>query len=275
MTKIKNLKVTGIGRFFYYCLPYRKRVILSNISTVFGDSLSNDEKKHLTKAFYSHFAKCFFETILVRFLSEDALRARVTVKGHEHMLKTAAKGRGVLVLTGHFGSFEFAPLGGVLNFKAFQGQFHFIRRTLNNKWVERILFSRYRRMGLQVIPKHQALTKVQEALDNNHAVIFVLDQHASLKNRDGIAVPFFGKDAGTYRSLASFQRYTNIPVVPASSYRLPNGKHVLEFHPPLMWEETEKDALYHNTRRYNEMLEKMILEHPEQWMWFHKRWKPL
>jgi KDO2-lipid IV(A) lauroyltransferase len=273
--KIETLPVSAVGRFIHKFLPYRRRVIMSNINQVFGDKLNDDQKAHLAKAFYSHLATSVKEAFQLRFLSEEALRQRVEVRGHERMLKVAANNRGVLVLTGHFGNWEFAPIGGILNFDQFKGQFHFIRRTLGNKTIERILFRRYYQAGLHVIPKKNSLQQVCDALDKNHAVVFVLDQHASLVNRDGIAVEFFGKKAGTYRSLASFARHTNVPVVPAAGYRLPDGRHVLEFFEPILWEEAEssQDAIYRNTLAYNQALEKIILEHPEQWMWLHRRWK--
>lgn len=273
--KIDNLPVSWAGRFIYQCLPYRLRVIQANINLVFGDSLSDAQKKHLVKAFYSHLATSIKETIGLRFISERALRDRVDVRGHEHLLKVAERKQGVLVLTGHFGSWEFAPLGGILNFKQFKGHFHFIRRTLGNSWLERILFRRYYKAGLHVIPKSNALSLVSEALDKNHAVVFVLDQHASLNNKDGLAAEFFGKKAGTYRSLASFSRYTGLPVIPAAAYRLPNGRHVLEFYEPIPWTSYEgsHESLYQNTCAYNKALERIILEHPEQWLWLHRRWK--
>ncbi|MDP1602128.1 MAG: lysophospholipid acyltransferase family protein [Legionella sp.] len=273
--KIKSLPVSFAGRFIYNILPYRRPIILDNIKQVFGNTLNDAQKKHLAKAFYSHLATSIKEALQLRFMSEKTLRARVEVRGHERMLDVVAQNKGVLVLTGHFGNWEFAPLGGVLNFKEFQGQFHFIRRTLGFKFIERILFSRYYRAGLNVIPKKNSLQQVCDALDQNHAVIFVLDQHASLANRDGIAVEFFGKKAGTYRSLASFSRHTGVPVVPAAGYRLPDGRHVLEFHEPLVWEDFEstQESIYRNTLRYNQALERLILAHPEQWMWLHKRWK--
>lgn len=273
--QIRALPLSFGGKFIFYCLPYRRSTILKNMDQVFGERLDLEDKKHLAKAFYSHLLACLKEVFCLPFLSDERLTAQVDVKGHEHLLTIVAEKRGVLVLTGHFGNWEFAPLGGILNFKAFQGHFHFIRKTFKSKWLEKLLFGRYQRRGLHVIPKKNALEQVSEALEKNHAVIFVLDQHASLKNRDGIAVEFFGKKAGTFRSLASFARHTGVPVVPAASYRLKNGRHQLVFYPPLMWTEYESTqaSLYHNTLAYNQMLEKIILEHPEQWWWFHKRWK--
>jgi KDO2-lipid IV(A) lauroyltransferase len=272
---MEALSVTWVGRFIYRYLPYRRRVILANIDNVFGNKLLKSHKIRLAQAFYSHLATSFKEMISLRFLSEKQLCARVDVKGHERLLEIAAEGRGVLVLTGHFGNWEFAPLGGILNFKQFKGQFHFIRRMLGNKRIERILFRRYYRSGLNVIPNKNSLQHVCDALDKNHAVVFVLDQHASIVNRDGIAAEFFGKKAGTYRSLASFARHTGVPVVPAAGYRLKNGKHVLEFFEPIKWRDydTTTESIYRNTLAYNQALERIILANPEQWLWLHKRWK--
>ncbi len=274
-SRVNQLKVSPAGRLLYALIPYRRKVVKDNIEHVFGASLSAAQKTHLAKAFYSHLATCLKEMIQLRFMSDRKLRERVEVKGHERLLNIVAEGRGVLILTGHFGSWEFAPIGGVANFKEFKGQFHFIRRTLNNKLIERILFSRYYRAGLNVIPKKNSLQQVCDALEKNHAVIFVLDQHASLVNRDGVAVEFFGKKAGTYRSLASFARHTGVPVVPAAGYRLPNGQHVLEFHEPIPWQDhgSTQESIYQNTLAYNQALERIILAHPEQWLWLHKRWK--
>lgn len=267
--------VTWLGRFAYYFLPYRKKVISQNINRVFGGALNDLQKKHLICAYYSHLILSIKEMIQIRFMSQEQLRSQVDVIGHEHLLKIAEANKGVLILTGHLGNWEFAPLGGILNFKQFQGHFHFIRRTLGNKWIEKCLFSRYFQAGLHVIPKKNSLHQVLAALEKNHAVVFVMDQHASLANRDGIAVEFFGTKAGTYRSLASIAQNTGIPVIPAAGYRLKNGRHVLEFHKPIFWEEqpTSQQSIYHNTLRYNQALERMILAHPEQWMWLHRRWK--
>ena len=273
--QIQALPISKAGRLLAALFPYRKRVILENINHVFGEQLVTAQKWHLAKAFYSHVLRSIKETIQLRFLSEARLLARVEVKGHEKVLAVAAQNKGVLILTGHFGSFEFAPIAGMIKFKQFSGRFHFIRRTLGNKLLERVLFQRYYRAGLHVITKANALQHVTEALDRNHAVVFVLDQHASLANRDGIAAEFFGKKAGTYRSLATFARYTHAPVVPASSYRKPNGQHVLEFHEPIEWQDYpgNHQAIYENTCRYNRALERIILAHPEQWWWMHRRWK--
>lgn len=218
--QIEALPITLAGRFIYRFLPYRRRLIFSNISQVYNDQLNEYQKKRLAKAYYSHLAKSLKEALQLRFMSEKKLRAQVEVIGHEKMLAVVAQKKGVLVVTGHFGNWEFAPLGGVLNFKEFKGQFHFIRRTLRFKFIERIMFKNYYQAGLNVIPKKNSLEQVCVALEQNHAVIFVLDQHASLVNRDGIAVEFLEKKLAPteawrrYLAIQEFQLYLQ----PATDY---------------------------------------------------------
>ena len=269
--KILACQIARWGKLIAKLLPYRRKVILANSDIVFGDRISPQAKQHLLIAFYSHLAAIIAETVKLRFLSDQELQAKVTIIGHQHLLDVAAQGKGVLVLTGHFGNWEFAPLGGIAQFKQFKGHFHFIRKSIGLKFLENILFKRYFQAGLKIIIKEHALDKILSALEHNHAVIFVMDQHATLANKDGIAVEFFGKKAGTYRSLAMVSAYADVPVVPAASYRTNDNKHVLEFFAPIAANSSQ--TLYQNTLQYNQILEKIILEHPEQWWWLHKRWK--
>lgn len=273
---VKTLKTSVPGKFFFYCLPFRRKVVLENLRHVFSETLTPDEIKKLAIAFYSHMLKAVRENLWLKFQSEEAIKNKVKIIGAEHAINAGEQGaKGIAILAGHFGNWELAPIGGILNFDQFKGRFHVIRKTLKNKWIERILFHRYNRVGINVIPKKNSLNQVCDALESNDAVIFIMDQHASVSVKDGISVEFFGKPAGTYRSLAKIVEYTGVKVVPMCCYREKDGTHVLEFLPPLAWEEggDSKKGMYLNTRRYNEQLEKMVLAHPEQWLWMHRRWK--
>ena len=81
--------------------------------------------------------------------------------------------------------------------------------------------------------------------------------------------------AGTFRSLAIIARATGAPVVPAATWRERDGHHVLRFEEPLTPIECDDydEEIRRNTRAYNAMLERLILRHPEQWWWMHRRWK--
>ncbi len=273
---VAKLKPTLAGRFFTRFIPFRKKVVLKNLQQVFGAVLTSAEIQKLCGCFYAHIATSLKENILLRFMSMEKIKARARIKGVEHMLGLIGNEvKGAILISGHFGNWEFAPIAGILNFKEYQGRFFFVRKFISAKWVERLLFKRYYQAGLNVIPKKNALNKVCDTLENNNAVVFVMDQHASVNAKDGIMVDFFGTLAGTYRSPAMIAQYTNVPVLPCRGYRDEHGKHVLEFFAPLKWIQGKnaKETIYLNTKKYNEILEQFVLDHPEQWLWMHKRWK--
>lgn len=262
-----------IGGILYHWLPVRRRIVLENLRQVFPRA-GEPEIRRLAQRFYGHFWTSVLEMIRLPFMSDDDVRRRVRVVGEEHLYRANREGRGALILTGHFGSWEVAPIGAMMKYQRYRGRFFFIRKTLGPV-LERVLFGRFHRAGLGVIPKHGGLQQVLDALARNHAVVFLMDQHSSPGSKNGIAVEFFGRLAGTNRSLAMLAATTDAPVIPATSWREPDGTHVMEFRAPLeriRCDDPERE-IYLNTRKYNEVLEEMVLEHPEQWFWFHRRWK--
>ena len=160
------------------------------------------------------------------------------------------------------------------HFPEFKGRFHLLRRPIGNKWIERVLFNRFYKAGLGIIPKKNSVSLILEALGRNDAVVFIMDQFAR-PGRDGIPVNFFGRKTGTFKSLALVARQSGAPVVPVVCYRESSGRHVMRFMAPLLWIEGEDPdgEIQANTEQYNRVLERMVLEHPEQWWWLHRRWK--
>lgn len=275
---VHGLKPSLLGKIIYYCLPYRKRTVLKNMAFVFNKSLNKHEIQTLAICFYSHLLKSFVENVKFHCLSPDKLDKKITVEGEDHILNAIKHKKGVLILTGHLGNWEFAPISGIKKFTSPQCKFYFIRRMIKIKCIEKALFARYHQAGLRVIPNKNAISTATDVLEKNNAVIFVMDQHTKIEGKSakrGIAVDFFGKKAGTYRTLAMLARYSGAHVLPATSFRQPDGHHVLKFYPAIPWQshENNKEEIYLNTLAYNQLLEKMILEHPEQWIWSHRRWK--
>ena len=250
----------------YYSVPVRRSTALKNMRLVFGDSLSPRQIKSLAQRAYGHFLRSFCENILMGLMPKTWLKNQVRIVGYEHVLKAAEQKKGILLLTGHFGNWEFAPVAGMLHFEQFKGRFHVLRRQLVNKWIERIAFRRFYEAGLNVIPKKNSLNQVLDHLSRNDVVAFIMDQHAK-PGRDGIVVDFFGKQAGTFKSLAMIARTTGSPVVPSYSYREEDGRHVMKFLEPLIWigHPDPDTEILENTKIYNRVLEKIILEHPQHW----------
>jgi KDO2-lipid IV(A) lauroyltransferase len=270
---ISDLKPSPLGSALFSLVPVRRRVVMENLQQVFGDQLGERERRRLARCFYGHVAKTIKENLAMMMSSERRIAGQVDVFGVEHVLAAAKHGNGVLILTGHFGNWELSAVGAMLQFKKYQNRFHVIRKSLG-LGLERVVFGRFRKAGLRVIGRSGALTKVLDALKENDVVIFIMDQHNKVGAK-AVAAEFFGKEAGTHRSLALVARQSGAPVIPAVSYRRPGGRHVMKLYPPLEWitAENHREEIYLNTLGYNRVLERFVLEHPDQWLWAHRRWK--
>jgi len=270
---ISDLKPSLVGSVVYTFFPVRRRVVMENLRQVFGDQLTEKEFRRLARCIYGHVATTIREYLTMMVSSERRIADRVDVVGVEHVLKAAEQGRGVLILTGHFGNWELSAVAAMLQFKQYRNRFHVIRKPLG-LGMEGVVFGRFREAGLTVINRMNALATTLDVLEKNDVVIFIMDQHNVVGSK-AIEVEFFGKVAGTNRSLAMVARQSGAPVIPAASYRKSDGRHVMEFHPPLEWiaAERPREELYLNTLAYNRVLEKFVLAHPDQWLWAHRRWK--
>ena len=268
-----TIDVPLAGRLLYRFLPLRRDVILANLGRVFGATLPPAEIERLAQAHYGHLWRLAGEFLKFRWLSAARKAALVTVENIDLYVAAQAQGKGLLILTGHFGNWEVATIAGIGNYPEVKGRFHFVRRAVKPAWLDRVITRRFNRAGFGVFPKRGSLDAMLEKLEQGDAIVFPFDQHA--QPPDGIAVDFFGQPAWTFRSLAIIALATGAPVLPATSWREPDGRHVLRFESPLMPIECADtgEAIRRNTRAYNEKLEELVLRRPEQWYWVHRRWK--
>ncbi|HET7032730.1 MAG TPA: lysophospholipid acyltransferase family protein, partial [Casimicrobiaceae bacterium] len=205
--------------------------------------------------------------------SDEEKSALVRVENLDAFIAAFRQRKGLLVLTGHFGNWEVATIAGIANYPEVRGRFHFVRRPIKPRWLDEIVTRRFEKGGFGVIGKRGSLDRILDLLAAGDVIVFPFDQHAGPP--DGIEVDFFGHPAWTFKSLAIIAMATGAPVMPATSWREPDGSHVLRFSEPLAPIESENsnEAIRLNTRAYNTALEKLILARPEQWYWVHRRWK--
>jgi len=261
------------GRALYRVLPLRRRVVLGNLRRVFQGVLSEDEIRRLAQSYYGHFGRFLVEFVRLPWLSAKRRDAWVKVENIESPLRAHAQGRGVLLLTGHFGNWEVTTVAGLRKFPQYTGLIHFVRRPLKPALLNAYVNWRFRRAGFGTLAKRGSIDAIYDVLAGGGIVVYVLDQHAA--GREGIPVEFLGHPANTFKSLAILALDTQAPVIPASSWREPDGTHVLRFEEPLplIEHDNTSEAIRLNTRAYNAALERMLLQHPEQWIWMHRRWK--
>jgi KDO2-lipid IV(A) lauroyltransferase len=261
------------GRLLYHLLPLRRAIVLANLRRVYGNVLPEADIVALAQAHYAHLARLACEFVKFRWLTAEQKAALVRVENLDAFITAFRQGKGVLVLTGHFGNWEVATIAGIANYREVRGRFHFVRRAIKPAWLDALVTKRFEKGGFGVIGKRGSLDRILDLLAAGDVIVFPFDQHAGPP--DGIEVDFFGHPAWTFRSLAIIAMATGAPVMPATSWREPDGSHVLRFSEPLAPVESDdsNEAIRLNTRAYNAALEKLILARPEQWYWVHRRWK--
>jgi len=261
------------GRIVFHLLPFRRAVMLDNLRRVFGEGVPAAEINRLAQAHYAHLARLCVEFFKFRWLSAKEKRAMVRVENLDAFVSAFHKGKGVLILTGHFGNWEVATVAGIQSYPEVHGRFHFVRRPIKPGWLDALVTRRFNRAGFGVMGKRGSLDRIVERLEAGDVVVFPFDQYAH--RPDGIDVEFFGHPAGTFKSLAIIALATGAPVLPAAAWREPDGRHVLRFEEPvaLVEHENTNEAIRLTTRAFNAALERLILRHPEQWYWVHRRWK--
>jgi KDO2-lipid IV(A) lauroyltransferase len=269
----RQTDVPWFGKLLYHLLPYRRGIVLGNLRRVFSGILSEDEIRRLAQAYYAHYARFPIEFVRLPLMSAQRRKAWIRLENTESPIRAHAQGKGLLLLTGHFGNFEVATVAGIAQFPEYRGKFHFVRRPLKPRLLNSFVTWRFRRAGFGTLPKRGSLDTILELLAGGAAVVYVFDQHAG--KEVGVTVDFFGHPAGTFKSVALLALTTGAPVIPACSWREPDGSHVLRFEDPLPLIECEDpgEAVRLNTRAYNVAIERMLLRHPEQWIWMHRRWK--
>ncbi len=268
-----TLEVPLAGRLMFRLFPLRRAVIVANLKRVYGATISESDIVALAQAHYGHLLRLAGEFLRFRWLSAAQKAALVRVENIEAFVAAQAMGKGVLILTGHFGNWEVATIAGIANYPQVRGRFHFVRRAIKPRWLDAVVTRRFAKAGFGVIGKRGSLDRILDVLAAGDVIVFPFDQHASPP--DGIDVEFFGHPAWTFKSLAIIALATGAPVLPATSWREHDGRHVLRFGEPMAPIEPDDTnaAIRQNTRAYNAALERLILARPEQWYWVHRRWK--
>lgn len=271
--RLKALAVPWFGKWFYHLFPYRRAVVLGNMRRVFGDRLSDAGLVHLAQAYYAHYLRFLPEFVKLALMSAEQKKKFIRVENIEAATRAHALGKGLILLTGHFGNWEVSTVAGIQQFPQFKGLFHFVRRPLKPEFFNQLVTRRFRKAGFGTIAKRGSLDQILDLLASGAVVVYVFDQHAA--GRDGIAVDFFGEPAGTFKSPALIAMASGAPVLPSTSWREPDGTHVLRFEEPIPVVQTDRPGkdIRANTRAFNAALERLLLRHPEQWIWMHKRWK--
>jgi KDO2-lipid IV(A) lauroyltransferase len=253
----------------FHCARRQRRSGLRNLEMAFPE-MSDTERERILRGCFRNLGRLLVEFTHFPDLNRTNISQFVIHDGLDNYLEGLRRGRGVIFMTAHFGSWELSSFAHAV----YGFPLKFIVRPIDNPRVETLISSYRTSSGNVPIDRRNAARDVLKALRQNEAVGILFDQNTT--RSEGVFADFFGIPAATTPAIARFALRTGAAVVPGLLiWDEALQKHRLRLDPPVELIDTgdlEQDVL-ENTRRFNKILEGYVREYPDQWLWIHRRWK--
>jgi len=251
----------------YYILPYRKKVVLTNLHKSFPEW---DKKKvrEISKKFYRQFCDSMIESFAFNFLDEKETLKRMKFKNPELINELYDKGKSVALLMAHYGNWELSPVSArYVNHEVIA-----LYKPLSNKSFDDFFLRSRQHFGAVAVPMDKFFRYLTDAQKEGKKTLtlFLSDQrpHWSLIS---YWTKIFNQDAPVYMGAEKIARKFNMAAVYFKVTAVSRGHYEAEF---VLLKEDSKDTQEHEiTELYLKTLENHIREAPEYWLWTHKRWK--
>ena len=258
-------KIGGLSPCF---LKERKKLAHNNLQLAYGNEISFKEREKTINKLFQMLGEAAIESIIFR---KDDIEKNIRVDGLDNLENALKKGKGVILLGPHLGMWELASyfFGSKLENAST------VYKSLKNPMVDNFIIKNREKIAhLDLISSKNGLKHVIRKLRNGLMVVMIYDQNAG---KNGLPAKFFNHTAYTYSAPAVFAQKTGCAVIPAYIVKEPGfRKHRIIIQEPLPLITTgdkEKDMMA-NTQQYNDCLEKIVREYPDQWFgWIHRRWK--
>ena len=258
-----------LGRVVFRLDWVHRKVALENLHIAFGEEKPERELFAIARRTFENLGMVAVEFFRIPGMDTETYKKKVEMEGVEEALKVLDKKKGALLLLGHFGNWELMALMSKVIGKPILVIAKSIKQKRIDQWITRIR----KMVGLELIPPKNATPKVIKALSQNEVVGILFDQRG--KRSRGVWADFFGRKVPTTSGLAVMAIKSGAPVLPVFMIRNGFKKHRLIVKEPLELIHTgdlRKDVEA-NTQLFNDILESIIRQYPDQWFWVHRRWE--
>ena len=236
---------------------------VNNNLVKFSKKLSTQEKSLIIKEMWKNYGKTFIEYTFLNYFRKN--KSHISIKGKEILLEIKDNKQPVIFVSGHFANFELMSM----EITRQNILLATIYRPLNNIFLNP--FMEYLRK--KYICKNQikkGIKGVKEAINyikSGHSIALMIDQRVS----EGRKINFFGYPALTTTLPAQLSNKFDLDIVPVLIKRNKNNSFEIHFLKKIKSKTFEnKEKL---TQELNKVLENMIIQNPNQWIWTHNRWK--
>ncbi|MDJ0991898.1 MAG: lysophospholipid acyltransferase family protein [Desulfobacterales bacterium] len=257
------------GRLAYRVDLRHRRIVRRNLAFVFPERARHVNARLARRAF-EHLGMLALENIQALVLPREAFGRRIRIEGQAILEDALEQPGGCLLFSGHLGNWELGLLAGaaILDRTALT-----VAKPVKFKPVHRLLTALRSRFGNRVVFKKGALQLMTRALREGETLIMLIDQ--GVRRAESVEVRFFGKRTLASPAAAYLAYRCRVPAVPIFCLRAADGDYRLQVLPPV--ERPRTGSLKTDIQAYTQALmdtvEAAVRRHPEQWFWFHKRWK--
>lgn len=242
------------ARLLDLALPRLRRAAYDNLAF----ALPGADYRRIVDGVFRSIARVL--VAFARFPRMDPLRC----EGGEYFEQALRAGHGVLFATGHLGNWELSALAH----SRITGPMHVMVRPLDNPRIDALVERRRQQSGNRVIFKKDSARTILKLLAANEAVGILIDQNAAVE--EGVFIDFFGRKACAGAGFVKLAARSGAAVIPGFALWVEKEQsYVLRFYPPV---EITGDAA-RDTQALHSLLEQVIREYPDQWLWIHRRWK--
>jgi KDO2-lipid IV(A) lauroyltransferase len=257
-----------LGDVGYLLLRKRRVITLDNLRHAFPEK-SDAERTAIARGAFRNFGIAITELLWFPNLTDATLQKLVRPTNLELLNRGYARGKGMVMLSGHFGNWELIALAVA---RLCGLPFTIIVQTQSNQLVDEVINRHRCLFGNRVVPMGMSVREIIRTLQQGGIVAIAPDQSGPM---EGVFVDFFGRTVATHQGPAVFALRSGAPMQIGFIIRQGDGTYKVELE-----EIPTDDLVGHSeenvvelTRRHTAVLERYIRQYPEHWLWMHRRWK--
>jgi len=253
----------------YYIARYRRKVVRINLEKSFPEK-SKKEIISIEKKFYRHLCDYFIESVAQINMSNRELMERLTFKNANDIIHYAKEGKSALLVGAHYGNWEWVS-GFNLSLQSAFASIAIYKR-LHNRYFDRFFIRLREHTGVLLVPMEDTLRKILYFREKKIPTLtYLLADQRPMRKNIRYWTMFLNQETPVYLGIEKIAVKTGFPVFFVKINKISRGRYEGEFI--LLSEHPEQTAKYEITEKHVRLLEQIIRERPELWLWSHRRWK--
>jgi len=260
----------SFGSLLYMISWNHTKIALTNLRFALGEEKDKKEYRRIARETFQQFGMSGFEWIRIWGINKDKMHEifdLISFEGKEHLdnARRKSKFNSVILLSSHSGNWEYAHI----KYASTINPLTFIVRKIDNPFLEKKRLQTNSEAGVKILYKENGLRYAIKNLKNSEDMVIFADRKA--RKKEGIPSQFFGHKTSTLSIVPALAMKYKVPVVPMCIFREPDLiHHKIKFFPAL---DIDGLDIPEATLVQNRALERIIRDHPNHWLWFHRKWK--